>query len=172
MHLIDELICLDPTCLFFGMISSLMFWFPDFPDLLQETQLHQFDDISTDHQELDLGCVDGSGPDNSLQISTGDLLDTFELVDVKQSLSDSDVKQEKKRSLAEASSSDAEAIKTNNSNEEFSESGGNQEDGDGNSSRGGKKPRLVWTAELHSRFMNAVNHLGVKRGFCECCSEF
>lgn len=25
-----------------------------------------------------------------------------------------------------------------------------------------KKQRLVWTAELHSRFMNAVNHLGVK----------
>ncbi|CAI5958710.1 unnamed protein product [Closterium sp. NIES-64] len=25
-----------------------------------------------------------------------------------------------------------------------------------------KKPRLVWTAELHSRFMSAVNHLGVK----------
>ena len=26
-------------------------------------------------------------------------------------------------------------------------------------SRGAKKPRLVWTAELHARFMNAVNHL-------------
>ena len=25
-----------------------------------------------------------------------------------------------------------------------------------------KKPRLVWTTELHSRFMNAVHHLGVK----------
>lgn len=25
-----------------------------------------------------------------------------------------------------------------------------------------KKPRLVWTPELHTRFMNAVNHLGVK----------
>ncbi|CAK0787242.1 hypothetical protein CVIRNUC_010459 [Coccomyxa viridis] len=25
-----------------------------------------------------------------------------------------------------------------------------------------KRPRLVWTAELHARFMNAVNHLGVK----------
>jgi hypothetical protein len=22
-----------------------------------------------------------------------------------------------------------------------------------------KRPRLVWTAELHARFMNAVNHL-------------
>ncbi|KAL0046559.1 hypothetical protein WJX82_003777 [Trebouxia sp. C0006] len=29
-------------------------------------------------------------------------------------------------------------------------------------SRGAKKPRLVWTSELHARFMNAVNHLGVK----------
>ena len=26
-----------------------------------------------------------------------------------------------------------------------------------------KKPRLVWTPELHMRFMNAVNHLGIKR---------
>ena len=26
-------------------------------------------------------------------------------------------------------------------------------------SRGAKKPRLVWTSELHARFMNAVNHL-------------
>jgi len=25
-----------------------------------------------------------------------------------------------------------------------------------------KKPRLVWTPELHNRFMNAVNHLGIK----------
>jgi SHAQKYF class myb-like DNA-binding protein len=25
-----------------------------------------------------------------------------------------------------------------------------------------KKPRLVWTPELHMRFMNAVNHLGIK----------
>lgn len=25
--------------------------------------------------------------------------------------------------------------------------------------RGHKKPRLVWTAELHARFMNAVTHL-------------
>eukprot|EP00959_Pyramimonas_sp_CCMP1952_P444148 9298800-Pyramimonas_sp.AAC.1 len=25
-----------------------------------------------------------------------------------------------------------------------------------------KKPRLVWTTELHQRFLNAVNHLGVK----------
>lgn len=25
--------------------------------------------------------------------------------------------------------------------------------------RAHKKPRLVWTAELHARFMNAVNHL-------------
>ncbi|CAL8465155.1 g4690 [Coccomyxa elongata] len=30
------------------------------------------------------------------------------------------------------------------------------------SGRGHKKPRLVWTAELHARFMNAVTHLGVK----------
>ena len=27
------------------------------------------------------------------------------------------------------------------------------------SGRSSKKPRLVWTAELHARFMNAVNHL-------------
>ena len=26
-------------------------------------------------------------------------------------------------------------------------------------SRGAKKPHLVWTSELHARFMNAVNHL-------------
>eukprot|EP00850_Spirogloea_muscicola_P013613 SM000093S24424 [mRNA] locus=s93:195063:198358:- [translate_table: standard] len=32
----------------------------------------------------------------------------------------------------------------------------------GPSGRQSKKSRLVWTAELHSRFMNAVNHLGVK----------
>jgi SHAQKYF class myb-like DNA-binding protein len=25
-----------------------------------------------------------------------------------------------------------------------------------------KRPRLVWTPELHMRFMNAVNHLGIK----------
>ena len=30
-------------------------------------------------------------------------------------------------------------------------------------SRVSKKPRLVWTPELHMRFMNAVNHLGIKR---------
>lgn len=40
-------------------------------------------------------------------------------------------------------------------------------DGDGgasgsHSTRASKKPRLVWTPELHARFMNAVNHLGVK----------
>ena len=29
-------------------------------------------------------------------------------------------------------------------------------------SRASKKPRLVWTPELHMRFMNAVNHLGIK----------
>eukprot|EP00240_Pyramimonas_obovata_P005423 CAMPEP_0118933390 /NCGR_PEP_ID=MMETSP1169-20130426/11961_1 /TAXON_ID=36882 /ORGANISM="Pyramimonas obovata, Strain CCMP722" /LENGTH=385 /DNA_ID=CAMNT_0006876145 /DNA_START=299 /DNA_END=1454 /DNA_ORIENTATION=- len=28
--------------------------------------------------------------------------------------------------------------------------------------RSSKKPRLVWTTELHQRFLNAVNHLGVK----------
>jgi len=28
--------------------------------------------------------------------------------------------------------------------------------------RAHKKPRLVWTPELHMRFMNAVNHLGIK----------
>lgn len=28
--------------------------------------------------------------------------------------------------------------------------------------RPAKKPRLVWTPELHNRFMNAVNHLGIK----------
>ena len=36
------------------------------------------------------------------------------------------------------------------------------EGGSGDSrSAGGrhKRPRLVWTAELHARFMNAVNHL-------------
>ena len=30
------------------------------------------------------------------------------------------------------------------------------------SSKQPKKPRLVWTPELHMRFMNAVNHLGIK----------
>ncbi|CAI7860478.1 unnamed protein product, partial [Closterium sp. NIES-53] len=35
-------------------------------------------------------------------------------------------------------------------------------DMEGTSVRTAKKPRLVWTAELHSRFMSAVNHLGVK----------
>ena len=36
--------------------------------------------------------------------------------------------------------------------------------GGGTSPRGraAKKPRLVWTPELHMRFMNAVNHLGIK----------
>jgi hypothetical protein len=29
----------------------------------------------------------------------------------------------------------------------------------GEGGRAHKKPRLVWTAELHARFMNAVNHL-------------
>eukprot|EP00958_Prasinococcus_capsulatus_P023830 scaffold3620_cov417-Prasinococcus_capsulatus_cf.AAC.4 len=29
--------------------------------------------------------------------------------------------------------------------------------------RKAKKPRLVWTTELHSRFMNAVNHLGITK---------
>ena len=33
---------------------------------------------------------------------------------------------------------------------------------EGNSQRSPKKPRLVWTSELHARFMNAVNHLGIK----------
>lgn len=36
------------------------------------------------------------------------------------------------------------------------------EDEADNAARGPKKPRLVWTTELHTRFMNAVNHLGVK----------
>lgn len=36
---------------------------------------------------------------------------------------------------------------------------GEEQEGRG---QGNKKQRLVWTAELHSRFMNAVNHLGVK----------
>ena len=34
--------------------------------------------------------------------------------------------------------------------------------GTGSSSKQPKKPRLVWTPELHMRFMNAVNHLGIK----------
>eukprot|EP00873_Tetraselmis_striata_P028722 jgi/Tetstr1/448986/TSEL_036211.t1 len=34
--------------------------------------------------------------------------------------------------------------------------------GAGVSKRSPKRPRLVWTHELHSRFINAVNHLGVK----------
>eukprot|EP00897_Mesotaenium_endlicherianum_P009812 jgi/Mesen1/885/ME000115S00001 len=47
------------------------------------------------------------------------------------------------------------------------DSGSGGETGENNSSGGSggkshKKPRLIWTAELHSRFMNAVNHLGVK----------
>lgn len=29
-------------------------------------------------------------------------------------------------------------------------------------SKSGKKTRLIWTPELHARFLNAVNHLGVK----------
>ena len=33
------------------------------------------------------------------------------------------------------------------------------------SARRGKRARLVWTAELHARFMNAVNHL-VNLGTC------
>jgi hypothetical protein len=37
--------------------------------------------------------------------------------------------------------------------------GGGEGKGGGRSS---KKPRLVWTTELHQRFLNAVNHLGVK----------
>ena len=34
--------------------------------------------------------------------------------------------------------------------------------GDKDEKKKQKKPRLVWTTELHSRFMNAVHHLGVK----------
>ena len=34
--------------------------------------------------------------------------------------------------------------------------------GETGSSKQPKKPRLVWTPELHMRFMNAVNHLGIK----------
>lgn len=34
--------------------------------------------------------------------------------------------------------------------------------GSGVSKRQSNKPRLVWTQELHNRFINAVNHLGVK----------
>ena len=33
-----------------------------------------------------------------------------------------------------------------------------------------KRPRLVWTAELHARFMNAVNHL-VRPHTCLCPSR-
>lgn len=32
----------------------------------------------------------------------------------------------------------------------------------GGGERPSKRPRLVWTTELHQRFLNAVNHLGVK----------
>ncbi|BDA50754.1 probable two-component response regulator ORR24 at C-terminar half [Coccomyxa sp. Obi] len=49
--------------------------------------------------------------------------------------------------------------------EELSETEGEGGSGDSRrdpSGRGNKKPRLVWTAELHARFMNAVTHLGVK----------
>ncbi|KAK3233108.1 hypothetical protein CYMTET_56560 [Cymbomonas tetramitiformis] len=35
-------------------------------------------------------------------------------------------------------------------------------DDGGKDVRPSKKPRLVWTTELHQRFLNAVNHLGVK----------
>ena len=38
---------------------------------------------------------------------------------------------------------------------------------DGVKGRPSKKPRLVWTGELHQRFINAVNHL--VRGTC-CCA--
>ena len=34
--------------------------------------------------------------------------------------------------------------------------------GGGGGGKQPKKPRLVWTPELHMRFMNAVNHLGIK----------
>ena len=34
--------------------------------------------------------------------------------------------------------------------------------GGGISKKHSRKPRLVWTQELHARFINAVNHLGVK----------
>ncbi|KAK9917324.1 hypothetical protein WJX75_003133 [Coccomyxa subellipsoidea] len=49
--------------------------------------------------------------------------------------------------------------------EELSETEGEGGSGDSRRDHGGrghKKPRLVWTAELHARFMNAVTHLGVK----------
>ncbi len=35
--------------------------------------------------------------------------------------------------------------------------GGSGEDG-----LGGKRPRLVWTPQLHKRFVDAVSHLGIK----------
>ncbi|KAK9841736.1 hypothetical protein WJX74_011126 [Apatococcus lobatus] len=50
--------------------------------------------------------------------------------------------------------------------DEADDSAGSEADPDtgsgGNSRGGGKRARLVWTAELHARFMRAINHLGVK----------
>lgn len=46
--------------------------------------------------------------------------------------------------------------------EEADDSAGSEADpetGSGGNSRGAKRARLVWTAELHARFMRAMNHL-------------
>jgi SHAQKYF class myb-like DNA-binding protein len=36
-------------------------------------------------------------------------------------------------------------------------------DGSGRGRRSAKKQRLVWSSELHARFLNAVNHLGIQQ---------
>lgn len=43
-----------------------------------------------------------------------------------------------------------------------SDDGGDSKGGNSKESKSGKKARLIWTPELHARFLNAVNHLGVK----------
>mmetsp|Transcript_4739 Transcript_4739/g.8114 ORF Transcript_4739/g.8114 Transcript_4739/m.8114 type:complete len:385 (-) Transcript_4739:367-1521(-) len=50
-------------------------------------------------------------------------------------------------------------VSTISAEESLAGMGGGEGKGGGRSS---KKPRLVWTTELHQRFLNAVNHLGVK----------
>ena len=43
--------------------------------------------------------------------------------------------------------------------EEGAESEADQDTGSAGNSQGTKRARLVWTAELHARFMRAMNHL-------------
>lgn len=64
----------------------------------------------------------------------------------------------------------SEAPKTEEENHETTKesegAGCSEGETEGNSGRSPKKPRLVWTSELHARFMNAVNHLGIKSESC------